>query len=68
MLFRKPDGSYVQKTATIIQDSGFWKVRYVTEADFLDQLGRWRAEGNFTLGAWTGSTEAVEFQVDETYQ
>ena len=50
-LFFKPDNTTVQKTAVLSTDGKDGKVRYSTEAGFLDMAGAWKyqvyAEGPF---------------------
>lgn len=61
--FRKPSGTIVEKTAVLKTDGSDGNMRYLSESGFLDEAGRWMRQGHFTLGTWTGSTDAVIFHV-----
>lgn len=64
LVFKKPDGTVVSKTASFSTDGTDAKLRYVTEADFLDQSGdRWQVQAALTIGTFTGRTKPETFTV-----
>ena len=44
LVFKKPDGSIVVKTAALVNTGTDGLVEYVTEAGFLDQVKTWRVQ------------------------
>lgn len=60
---RKPSGTTVGKTATLLTDGSDGIMRYVTVSGDLDEAGWWTRQGFFTLGSWTGATDKVRFFV-----
>ncbi len=63
IIFQKPDGTPVSKTAVFSTDGTDGKMRYVSVTDDLDQIGGWKLQGKITLPAWTGKTGTGEFEV-----
>lgn len=68
ILFEKPDGTGVKKTATIVNAPGTdGKMQYVAEAAFFDQAGKWSMQGLLTgvgpIVQWT--TTRMTFLVYE---
>lgn len=59
ILFQKPDGTTVIKDAEFKTDGTDGILRYVTIADDLDQVGRWKIQARVTLatGTWSSSIE-----------
>jgi hypothetical protein len=65
LLFRSPAGTHKTVTATIVLLSGSYRLTADTTATLLDASGVWSVQGRFSLGGWTGTTERVEFEVQE---
>ena len=49
LIFTKPDGTEVTQTSVFVTDGSDGKIRYVSVADDLDQVGRWRLRGHVIL-------------------
>lgn len=62
IIFVKPDGSRVEKTASLLTDGSDGYIHYVTEADFLDQSGTWKYEGR------VGFPDGDEWTTKETFK
>lgn len=66
ILFERPDGTTVTKTATI-SDAANGKIKYVSEAVFLTPPGVWRLQGHVihtgASPAVNHKTEVLEFKV-----
>jgi len=63
LLFEKPDGSVLTKTATLTTDGTDGKLQYTTQSGDLDMSGQWRLQAYLVLGTWTGKTDVHVFQV-----
>jgi len=55
-----PSGVKKVFTAAIAE---IYKLKYVFESGDLDEAGRWRAQGAFVLGAFSGRTDVVTIDV-----
>jgi hypothetical protein len=64
LVFQKPDGQAITKAGSFTTDGIDGKLRYITEAGFLDQAGRWLVEAAlvFPLG-YGGRTKETMFIV-----
>jgi hypothetical protein len=66
LVFVKPDGSSVQKTASFTTNGTDGKVQYQAEAGVLDQIGVWKCRAKFTgLDGWSGHSSPLRFRVEE---
>lgn len=63
--FQKPDESKVNKTGSLSGSGADGKVKYVTEADFLDQAGTWKYEVRVAVGSLRVTSEQLSFKVGE---
>ncbi len=68
LVFRKPGGTVVTKTAAFSSDGTNGKIRYVTESGFLNERSgsqNWKVQGAvvFPGGGYSGRSEVVEFAV-----
>lgn len=66
LVFRKPGGTVITKTASFTSDGTNGKIRYVTEAGFLDEAGSqtWKVQGAVVFsGGYSGRSEVVSFAV-----
>src|SRR6185503_12074784 len=69
MLFRKPNGTVVPKTATRSGSGVDGKMRYVTTlASDLDVAGGWSVQGVVAIGSGSWKTSIVEFTVKANLQ
>lgn len=70
---RPPRGAVIEKTGTLISSGTTGKFGYTFVSGDLpindearhNYIGTWTAEGTFTLGAWSGTTTAVQFRVED---
>lgn len=67
IVFRKPDGTTVTKSAAFVTDGADGKIKYATESGFLDQTGVWELQPHFVFpgGGFTGRGEVVQFVVKD---
>lgn len=63
ILFKKPDGTVVEQTASKTTDGTDGKMQYVTIAGDLDALRVWKIQGRVTLQTGKWSTEVDKFTV-----
>ncbi len=63
IIFRKPDGTSVTKTAIFASDGTDGKLRYVTIADDLDQIGTWKIQAKVEIPSGTWSSNIDKFKV-----
>lgn len=65
IIFQKPDdGAFVPKTAVLGSGGGTdGKMRYVTVADDLDEIGVWRWQAKVVLTGGTWKTDILDFEV-----
>ncbi len=68
LVFRKPSGTVVTKTASFSTTGADGKLKYVTEAGFLNEHSgaqNWKVQGTVTFpgGGYSGRSEVVEFAV-----
>lgn len=65
IIFEKPSGTTSTEDADFVTDGEDGLIKYVTEADDLNESGRWAMQGYFTLGVWTGHSDKEFFWVKE---
>ena len=65
IIFKKPDGTIVTKSAAFSGSGTNGKIQYVAETGFLDQLGIWKWQGHIVLAAGDWKTDILEFKVSE---
>lgn len=63
LIFKKPSGAAVTKAAVLSGNGADGKMRYVTIAGDLDEVGLWKLQGQVTIGAGTWRTDVYAFQV-----
>ena len=63
IIFQKPDGSDLTKSASIVNTGSDGNIRYTTVAGDLDQVGTWQiqAKVDFTISVF--STDIQKFKV-----
>lgn len=64
ILLRKPDGTVVEKDAIFVTDGTDGKIQYITLANDLNAVGKWKVQCHLTFpsGDWHSSVD--DFQVD----
>lgn len=65
IIFEKPDGTTVTKTASLTNTGTDGKMQYKTVAADLDVAGLWKLQGKITIAAGTFRTSEYEFRVYE---
>ena len=63
MIFEKPSGSTMTKTATLYSDGTDGKMQYATVSGDLDETGSWRVQAYIALDTWQGKTDMYTFEV-----
>jgi len=63
ILFEKPDGSVLTKTASLTTDGTDGKMQYASQSGDLSVSGSWRLQGYLVLASWTGRTDVHTFEV-----
>lgn len=64
--FLKNDGvTVLTKTAVFTTDGSDGKMKYVTIAGDLDQVGDWKIQGNIITPTWATPTSIGEFEVEK---
>lgn len=64
LVFKKPNGITITKTASFVTDGTDGQLQYITEADFLDASGLWRVQGYVLFPAgFNGRSDITTFQV-----
>jgi len=63
IIFQKPDESQIEKDAEFTTDGTNGKMKYLTIADDLDQVGMWKFQAHLVMpnGAW--KSDISTFQV-----
>lgn len=67
MCVQRPDGDSVTWTAAYAGTT-HEILRYVTQEYDLDVPGRYQIQGKVTIGAWTGYSETLEFEVYRQFE
>jgi hypothetical protein len=66
LVFTKPDGTQVTKTAAFLTDGSNGIIQYVTVSGFLDQAGTWSVQGYVVFpGGFDGKSKRGYFQVED---
>lgn len=63
IIFQKPDGSDLIKTASLITDGTDGNIRYTTIVGDLDQVGTWQIQAKVDFTASVFSTDIQKFKV-----
>ena len=63
IIFAKPDGKTLTKTATFDSGGTDGKLKYSTIAGDLTKIGLWKVRASFILGSFNGKTSWGEFEV-----
>src|SRR5678815_4285948 len=65
LIFKKPNGTKVTKTASFLTDGTDGIIQYLTEAGFLDTVGIWSVQGYVVFpGGFDGNSDVMTFSVD----
>ena len=65
IIFEKPDGTNLEKDASLVTDGTDGKIKYVTLSGDLSEAGCWRMQGYVVLATGTWKTDIHEFIVHE---
>lgn len=65
VIFLKPDETNITKIGVFVTDGTDSLLRYITEADFLDQVGKWKAQARITMPTGKWYTSSISFKVLE---
>jgi len=65
IIFQKPDGIIVSKTAALTGDGSDGQFEYISVDGDINQLGGWKIQGKITLPTWVGRTSTGQFEVTE---
>ena len=63
IVFQKPSGTSVTKTAAFVTDGTNGQIQYVTIDGDLNEAGKWIMQGYVVLAAWQGHTDIYQFEV-----
>lgn len=63
IIFQKPDGSDLTKTATLVTNGTDGNIRYTSVSGDLDQIGTWQIQARVDFGASVFSTDIQKFKV-----
>jgi len=63
IIFQKPDGSDLIKTATLVTNGTDGNIRYTSVSGDLDQIGTWQIQAKVNFGASVFSTDIQKFKV-----
>lgn len=63
IVFRKPNGSCVAKTATFFTDGSDGMIQYIVESGFIDQAGKWSMQAVVSIGDGEWRSDPVWFSV-----
>ena len=63
IIWEKPNGTVETKTAEFDDDGVDGKIKYITLADDLDEIGNWEIQGKVSLGGGTWSSDIKKFKV-----
>lgn len=60
----KPDGTVLTKAGALDTTGANGMFKYVTQSGDLSAAGRWKIQGYFAVGSFSGSTREDSFQVN----
>ena len=63
IIFQRPDGSDLTKTATLVTNGTDGNIRYTSVSGDLDQVGTWQIQARVNFGASVFSTDIQKFKV-----
>lgn len=63
IIFRKPGGTVVAKTASLTSDGSDGRMQYTIEAGLIDEAGTWKIQGFVVIGSTELHTEIGAFTV-----
>lgn len=63
IIFQKPDGTKVTKTASFLTDGSDGKIYYDSIADDIDQRGMWQLQGYIEMSGATWYSNTYSFKV-----
>ena len=63
IIFQKPDGSDLIKTATLVTNGTDGNIKYTSVSGDLDQIGTWQIQAKVDFGASVFSTDIQKFKV-----
>jgi hypothetical protein len=63
IIFKKPDGSTVTKTATFLTDGSDGKIRYTAASGDLDTVGSWKIQSYIVTPSGSWHSEFETFKV-----
>jgi hypothetical protein len=63
IIFQKPDGNDLTKTATLLTNGTDGKIKYTTVSGDLDQIGTWQIQARVNFGISVFSTDIQKFKV-----
>jgi hypothetical protein len=63
MIIKKPDQTTMTKTASFNSDGTDGKMKYVTVADDIDQIGNYKIQGKVVIGSATYYSSVSTFKV-----
>jgi hypothetical protein len=63
IIFQRPDGSDLTKTATLVTNGTDGNIRYTSVSGDLDQIGTWQIQARVNFGASVFSTDIQKFKV-----
>ena len=63
IIFQRPDGSDLTKTATLVTNGTDGNIRYTSISGDLDQVGTWQIQAKVDFGASVFSTDIQKFKV-----
>lgn len=63
VIFRKPDGSCLTKTASFLTDGSDGVITYTTVSGDIDAVGTWKAQAYLDFGASAFRTDIISFRV-----
>ena len=63
IIFQRPDGSDLTKTATLVTNGTDGNIRYTSVSGDLDQIGTWQIQAKVDFGASVFSTDIQKFKV-----
>ena len=63
IVFKKPSGTSVTKTATFTTDGSDGLIQYIIVDGDLDEIGSWKTQAVVTIGAYVWHSEYETFKV-----